>query len=138
MDRRLDPARDIDWQGDFVWVQRAPVLTVLERCAGWVHVRHPAGGELTLSRAAVEAEYLPIAGGTMLKPRDEPIKAHCFDQTVCLELPCGTVRLEPGDAVLNHGGRFRVVRSAVYDRDYLVLAIPGASQHERVPIAGRA
>jgi hypothetical protein len=126
MDKRLDPARDIDWEGDFTWVQRSPVLTVLERSASWVHLRHPAGGEFTMSRNEAERDFLPVRDGTMLKPRYAPVKAHCPRVEAAVELPCGTVRLGPGDVLLNDNGRFRVVGSAVFDRDYVAIACPSA------------
>ncbi len=122
LDQRLDPVRDIDWDDDFVWVQRAPVLTVLDRGAGWIHVRHPAGGEITLTRAVAEAEYFPIKGGAMLKPRYAPIKAHCAATAASMGLACGTVRLEAGDVLLNQGGRYSVVRAAIFERDYIAVA----------------
>ena len=131
MELRLDPARDIDWDSDFTWVQRAPVLTVLERDAGWVHVRHPAGGELTLSRCEAEAHYVPIGGGAMLEPRAAPVKAHRAEAAACVELPCGIVRLDRGDVLLKEDGRVTVVRSAVFARDFVPAAHPGAGRGTR-------
>lgn len=122
LDKRLDPVRDIDWEDDFFWVQRAPVLTVLDRGAGWVHVRHPAGGEITLTRAVAEAEYFPVKGGAMLKPRYAPIKAHCAAAATSMGLACGTVRLDAGDVLLNEGGRYSVVRAAIFERDYVAAS----------------
>jgi hypothetical protein len=135
MDRRLDPARDIDWEVDFTWVQRAPVLTVLERGAGWVHLRHPAGGEFTMSRVEAEADFFPVQNGAMLKPRYAPVKAHCAQAEAAVELPCGTVRLAAGDVLLNDDGRFRVVGSAVFDRDYVAIACPTGESAPRTASA---
>ena len=135
MDRYIDPANDIDWDDDFVWVQRAPILTVLESFRGSVHVRHPAGCEMFISNEEAETEYFPIRGGAMLKPRYAPTKAHCLDSEAAVSLPDRTVRLAAGDALLNDEGGFRIVRSAVYDRDYLAVAYPGRRAKAEMPIA---
>jgi len=124
MDKRLDPARDIDWDGDFTWVQRAPVLSIIERGAGWVHLRHPAGGEFTMSRGEAESDFVPVQGGTKLQPKHAPVKAHCPHIEAAVELPCGTVRLGVGDVLLNDNGRFRVIGNAVFERDYVAIEGP--------------
>ena len=135
MDRCIDPANDIDWEDDFVWVQRASILTVLESFRGSVHVRHPAGCEMFLSQEEAERDYFPIRGGAMLKPRYAPTKAHCLDGEAEVSLPDRTVRMSAGDALLNDEGAFRIVRSAVYDRDYLAVAYPGTRAKPEMPFA---
>ena len=124
MDKGIDPACDIDWNDDFVWVQRAPILTVIESFTGSVHVRHPAGCEMFISTEEAEADYFPIRGGAMLKPRYAPTKAHCLEAEMAVTLADRMVQLAPGDAVLHEDGAFRIVRSAVYERDYLAVAYP--------------
>lgn len=138
MDRRIDPLRDIDWEDDFVWVQRSPVLNVLERTADWVHVRHPRGGEIILTRIEAETCYLAVRDGAMLKPRYAPVKAHAAGSAACVELPCGTVRLEAGDVLLNDSGRFKVVRSAIFDRDFVAVAYPGTREKPALPFPDHA
>ena len=131
---RIDALTDIDWDDDFVWVQRAPSLTVVGQEHRVVRVRHPLGLEYSLSRAEVERHYCRAREGRLLQPRQAPQKAHCAGRMVMLDVDGECVALGDGDAIINDEGRISVVRARIYSRDYTAVAYQSAPERSAAPL----
>jgi hypothetical protein len=127
------PEHDIDWDNDFIWVQRVAILRVAEAGGEVLRLHRPDGREITLAREEAEAGYYPIAGGGLLKPRYDPVKAHCFKRPATVRLGETTVELKAGDALLRASAGIVTITADDFARDFQAVAYPGHRERPETP-----
>lgn len=130
----IDPAADLPWDTEFVWVQKSALLKVLSSDGSTTRVRQHDGVEASLTKAEVDGDYFPIEAGTILKPRYAPVKAICLAEDASVLIGGSVIELRAGSAVLQlEGGVYRAIPVDQYQRDYQAVAYPGTTEKPSIP-----
>lgn len=130
----IDPAKELPWDTEFVWVQKSALLKIISTDGTTTRARRHDGVEVVLTNTELEEAYFPIQSGTVMKPRYAPVKAVCLAEDSNVRIGEKVVELPAGSAVLHiEGGDYRAVQVEDYQRDYQAVAYPGTVKKPAIP-----
>jgi len=131
---QLDPAQDLRWDTDFIWVQLVALLQITNAKNGVLSLRRHDGREFEVSEEEILQTHFKIDEGRVLKPKYEPVKAICLKEEAEIAVSDNSVIAKAGDAVISlKDGSFDVIPNSEYVLDYQAVAYPGTKERPAMP-----
>lgn len=131
---QIDPATDLQWNKDFIWVQRVALLQIISSEGGLLTLRRHDGRELEASEQEMLETHFKIDEGRVLKPKYRPVKAICLKEDAEIDFEGAFVGVKAGDAILRKDdGSFEIVPNSEYALNYQAVAYPGTEEKPATP-----